>query len=113
MAPLWHCSFLVLVLDGCRCWVLCHGRFTPPNNGHRERVGCSGFLGRREKSLPPLGIETQSSCRPTRNIHPPISRLRDAENNVFFLNANSRVVQTVGSEPETNWLVFSLLDLTL
>jgi hypothetical protein len=76
-------------------------------------VGCSGVLWRREKSLPPLGIELQFFCRPARSLPPPVSRLRHAESNVIFLNGNSRVVQAVGSEFETNWLVFSLLALTL
>jgi len=71
------------------------------------------FCGEEKNLWPPLGIEPQFFCRPARSPQPPVSRLRHAENNVIFLNGNSRVVQAVGSEYEPSWLVFSLLALTL
>jgi len=48
--------------------------------------------------MPPLEIEPQLSCLPARSLHPPVSRLRRTENYVILSNANSRVVQAVGSE---------------
>ena len=52
MAPLWHYSFLILVLDGCNCWVSCHGRFTPQIMGTGNSWVAQAFCG-EEKNLCP------------------------------------------------------------